>query len=285
MSHKKQIFVTGASGGLGLGLVQSLCERGHQVWAAVRRPETMQALQSRYSSNLTVVTLEMTAASDIEQVFTQVNSKLDSTKEFVLVNNAGIAVGSPVESLPMDEWRNLYEINLFGPIRLIQKFLPVLRKTKGRVVNVGSISGRISTPFLAPYSSSKFALRSMTDSLRREVLPLGVKVVLIEPGPTKTNIWSKSLEHGQELESKMSSEMLAVYGQQVKSLRTGVEQTAKNAVAVEIVVERMVDAIENENPKLYYLVGKNIGLMAFMARFFPTRLLDKLLMSGFRGSK
>lgn len=245
----------------------------------------MQALQSRYSSNLTVVTLEMTAASDIEQVFTQVNSKLDSTKEFVLVNNAGIAVGSPVESLPMDEWRNLYEINLFGPIRLIQKFLPVLRKTKGRVVNVGSISGRISTPFLAPYSSSKFALRSMTDSLRREVLPLGVKVVLIEPGPTKTNIWSKSLEHGQELESKMSSEMLAVYGQQVKSLRTGVEQTAKNAVAVEIVVERMVDAIENENPKLYYLVGKNIGLMAFMARFFPTRLLDKLLMSGFRGSK
>ena len=285
MSHKKQILVTGANGGLGLGLVQSLCERGHQVWAAVRKPETMQALQSRYSSSLTVVKLDMTTASDIEQVFTQVNSKLDSTKEFVLVNNAGIAVGSPVESLPMDEWRNLYEINLFGPIRLIQKFLPVLRKTKGRVVNVGSISGRISTPFLAPYSSSKFALRSMTDSLRREVLPLGVKVVLIEPGPTKTNIWSKSLEHGQELESKMSSEMLAVYGQQVKSLRTGVEQTAKNAVAVEIVVERMVDAIENENPKLYYLVGKNIGLMAFMARFFPTRLLDKLLMSGFRGSK
>lgn len=281
----KQVLVTGASGGLGQGLVQSLCERGHRVWAAVRKPESMQAIQSKYPSLLTVVKIDMTNSSDVEKACAEIDSKIDSAKEFVLVNNAGIAVGSPVESLPIDEWKNLYEINLFGPIHLIQKFLPTLRKTKGRIVNVGSISGRISTPFLAPYSSSKFALRSMTDSLRREVLPLGVKVVLIEPGPTKTNIWAKSLEHGQELENKMSSDMLAVYGNQVKSLRSGVEKTAKNAVAVEVVVRQMIDAIENENPKLYYLVGKNIGIMAFLARFAPTRLLDKLLMSGFRGSR
>lgn len=279
----KQVLVTGASGGLGYNLVQSLCEKGHRVWAAVRKPEVMQALQSKYPDLLTIVKLDMTNSSDVEQIFSQIHAKLDSTKEFVLVNNAGIAVGSPVESLPIEEWRNLYEINLFGPIRLIQKFLPLLRKTKGRIVNVGSISGRISTPFLAPYSSSKFALRALTDSLRREVLPLGVKVVLIEPGPTKTNIWSKSLEHGQQLETKMNDEMRAVYGKQVQSLRAGVEKTAKNAIAVEVVVSRMLDAIENENPKLYYLVGKNIGVLALMAKFMPTQMLDKLLMSGFRG--
>ncbi|AZZ38005.1 short-chain dehydrogenase/reductase [Bdellovibrio sp. qaytius] len=281
----KQVLITGASGGLGYGLVQSLCENGHRVWAAVRKPESMKDLQSKYSSLLTVVKIDMTNSSDVDQAFAEIQSKLDSTKEFVLVNNAGIAVGSPVESLAIEEWRNLYEINLFGPIRLIQKFLPTIRKTKGRIVNVGSISGRISSPFLAPYSSSKFALRSLTDSLRREVSPLGVKVVLIEPGPTKTNIWSRSLEHGQELETKMTDDMRAVYGKQVQSLRKGVEKTARDAIGVEAVVECMVDAIENENPKFYYLVGKNICLMALVARFMPTRILDKMLMSGFRGIK
>lgn len=281
----KQVLVTGASGGLGYGLVQSLCEKGHRVWATVRKPEVMQSLQSKFPQLLTIVKLDMTNSTDVDRIFTEIHSQYDSNKEFILVNNAGIAVGSPVESLPIDEWRNLYEINLFGPIRLIQKFLPLIRKTKGRIINVGSISGRISTPFLAPYSSSKFALRSLTDCLRREVLPLGVKVILIEPGPTKTNIWSKSLEHGQELETKMSEDIRAVYGKQVQSLRSGVEKTAKNAIAVEVVVSRMIDAIESQNPKLYYLVGKNICLLSLMARFMPTRILDKLLMSGFRGSR
>lgn len=281
----KQVFVTGASGGIGFGLVEALCKNGHHVWAAVRKPETMQTLQSHYPKTLTIVKLDMTNAPNLDQIFNSLNSNFDASKEFILVNNAGIAVGSPIESLPIDEWRNLYEINLFGPIRLIQKFLPLIRKTKGRIINVGSISGRIATPFLAPYSSSKFALRSLTDSLRREVIPLGVKVVLIEPGPTKTNIWSKSLEHGQKLETGMSDEIRTVYGKQVQSLRSGVEKTAKNAIAVEVVIDCMMDAIENENPKLYYLVGKNIWLLSLMAKFMPTRILDKILMSGFRGNK
>ncbi|MES2802177.1 MAG: SDR family oxidoreductase [Bdellovibrionota bacterium] len=281
----KQVLVTGASGGIGYSLVQALCEKGHRVWAAVRKPEVMQSLQNKYPNLLTIVKLDMTNPSDLDQIFNNINSAFDSSKEFVLVNNAGIAIGSPVESLPMDEWRNLYEVNLFGPIRFIQKFLPLIRKSKGRIVNVGSISGRIAAPFLAPYSTSKFALRALSDSLRRELIQLGVKVILIEPGPTKTKIWSKSLAHGEQLETKMSDEMRAVYGKQVQSLRSGVESTEKNAIAVEIVIDRMMDAIESKNPKIYYLVGKNICLISLIAKFMPTRILDKLLMSGFRGEK
>jgi len=281
----KQVFVTGASGGMGYGLTEALCNKGYRVWAGVRNLQTMQQLKLQYPESLTVVKLDMTSPFDFEQIVNDIIPNFNFEHEFILVNNAGIAIGSPIESLPIEEWQHLYQINLFGPVRLVKMFLPIIRKTKGRIINIGSISGRISTPFLAPYSSSKHALRSFTDSLRREVKLFGVKVILIEPGPTKTKIWSKSLKHGQKLESEMTDEVRIVYKKQLQSLRTGVELTAKLAIDADIVIKTILVSIESENPKFYYLVGKNIYLLSLMAKLLPTPLLDMMLISGFRNKK
>lgn len=281
----KQVLITGASTGIGYSLTKFLCERGHRVWAGVRKPEVLRHLKEEFPKSLTILKLDVVNEEDIDKAYQEISSTYDINQEFVLVNNAGIAVGGPVEALAFEEWHKLFDVNVFAPVRLTQKFLPLIRKTKGRVLNVGSISGRISTPFLASYNSSKFALRSFTDTLRREMAPLGVKVVLIEPGPVKTEIWSKSIAHSEDLIKNLSTEMQAVYGEGIEALRSGVLKTVQNAVPVEHVTKAMTSAIESEHPGFYYLLGKNAFLYFLMSRFMPARWLDKLLMAGYRFKK
>jgi len=276
----KQILITGASTGIGYCLARNLLEQGHQVFAGVRKVASLERLKEDFPDRLTVLKLDVTIEEDIQSAFNEINKKFDKDKEFVLVNNAGIAVAGPIEALPLDEWRKLYDVNLFAAVRMTQIFLPLVRQTKGRVVNVGSISGQISSPFLAPYCSSKFALRSFSDSLRRELLPLGVKVVLIEPGPVRTEIWSKSISHSEEQSRKMSDEMKATYGARIDSLRSSVKETVKEAIPVEIVARSMVKAIVGDHPRLNYLLGRRIRLHAALGKYLPARLVDRMMMSG-----
>ncbi|WP_291515467.1 SDR family oxidoreductase [Bdellovibrio sp. ArHS] len=278
----KQILVTGASTGIGFDLTKRLCEKGHRVWAGVRRPEVLQSLQSRYPELLTVLKLDVVNEQDIQNAFTTVTETWDRHREFILVNNAGVAIGGPIEALPLKEWRDLFAVNVFAPVRLTQIFLPLLRETRGRVVNVGSISGQISTPFLSPYCSSKFALRSFNDSLRREMMPFAVKVILIEAGPVRTEIWSKSISHSEDRQREMSEEMRKVYGPQLEALKEGVSETVKTAIPVETVTEVMLQSIESPRPDRYYLLGKNVKLFAAMGRFLPAALIDRLMGRGFR---
>ncbi|KYG61024.1 hypothetical protein AZI85_08670 [Bdellovibrio bacteriovorus] len=278
----KQVLVTGASTGIGFDLTKNLCEKGYRVWAGVRRPEVLQSLQSRFPDKLSVLKLDVTSDEDIQNAFEKIRRTINTQDELILVNNAGIAVGGPIEALPLKEWQDLFDVNVFAPIRLTQVFLPLLRETKGRIINVGSISGQISTPFLSPYCSSKFALRSFNDSLRRELLPLGVKVVLFEPGPVRTEIWSKSISHSEDQQKGMSDEMRKVYGPQLEALKQGVLETVKTAIPVEDVTKAMLHAIESKKPERYYLLGKNVKIFALMSRFLPAALIDRMMMQGFR---
>ncbi|WP_374076722.1 SDR family oxidoreductase [Bdellovibrio bacteriovorus] len=283
----KEVFITGASSGIGHALTESFLKRGDFVWAGVRKPEVMKDLQEKYPRLLRVLKLDVTSASDIESAWKMV-SENKTSDQFVLINNAGIAVGGPIESLPSVEWKNLFDVNVLGLVAMTQKFLPRLRDTKGCIVNVGSISGRIATPYLAPYCSSKFAVRAISDSLRREMRPLGVKVVLIEPGPIKTAIWEKSIEHSQDLRKHISSEQMKIYGPAIEALNSAVTDVAKSAVPVSWVTDKVLQAVDSSNPKAYYLIGKGIHFQAFLAKHLPVKWLDALLALGFRfkrGSK
>ncbi|HEX7672738.1 MAG TPA: SDR family oxidoreductase [Bdellovibrio sp.] len=276
----KHILITGASTGIGRALAESFLKRGDFVWAGVRNPEVLSSLKSQFPQTLEVLKLDVALADEVTRALQVVQAT--RPQDFILINNAGIALGGPVEAVDLNEWRKLFEVNVFGLLAMTQTFLPLLRQVKGRVINIGSISGRMSSPFLAPYTSSKHAVRAISDSLRREMRSLGVKVVLIEPSPIRTEIWDKSIQHSRELEAKMTPELQAVYSEAMASLVGAVEDVAKNAVPVSHVIEAVENAVDLENPYPYYLVGKNIHLQALLARLLPVRAMDAIFAKGFR---
>lgn len=278
----KHVLITGASTGIGLALTKSCLEQGYTVWACVRKLESLKDLKDKYST-LHVIRMDVTSKEEVQAAANILSQQ--SVDDFVLINNAGIALGGPIEAMDLKEWRNLFEVNVFGLLQVTQSFLPLLRKCKGRVINIGSISGRMSSPFLAPYTSSKHAVRAISDSLRRELRTIGVKVILIEPGPIKTDIWDKSIAQSEKLETQLSPELQLVYGEAMQSLKSAVTDVAKNAVPVSYVTVKVLRAITLENPYPYYLIGKNIHLQAWLMKLLPVRVVDAIFARGFRFQK
>jgi NAD(P)-dependent dehydrogenase (short-subunit alcohol dehydrogenase family) len=278
---KKHILITGTSTGIGYNAAETLCARGHHVWAALRTPEVMKRLTESFPDNLHILKMDVTSEQDVAAAFKEISARVGDA-EFILINNAGIAVGGPVEALPVEEWRRIFDVNFFAVVNLTRVFLPLIRKSKGRVINISSISAHIAAPFLGPYSTSKFAIRGFTDALRREVSSFGVKVVAIEPGPIRTEIWGKSLRVSEAQEKKLSPELALAYGPALKAIRCSVQKSEKDAVPVEDVTKKIILAVEAHHPKVSYLVGRAIHLQAFIGKHVHSALLDKLISIGLR---
>ncbi|MEK2688842.1 SDR family oxidoreductase [Bdellovibrio sp. GT3] len=278
----KQVIVTGASTGIGFDLTRTLCEKGYIVWACVRKPESLDRLLIDYNERLRVIKMDVTNKHDIEKAFRTVRTEMNPKWPLVLVNNAGIASGGPIEGLDTEEWRRIFEVNLFGMVEMTKTFLPLIRETKGRIVNMGSISGRVAAPFMGPYTTSKFAVKAFTDSLRREVSSLGVKVSLIEAGPIRTEIWSKSIDKTDQMMETCPRELQSVYGSMMSLIREGVLEAAQEAVPVSVATVAIMHAIESHIPKVNYLVGKRIKLQANLLKFMSTRMIDRVIRKSLR---
>lgn len=281
--NPKHILITGTSTGIGYNAAEALCARGHHVWAALRKPEILDRLQEKYPRNLHVLKMDVTVENDIIAAYQMISAEVGNA-EFILINNAGIAVGGPQEALPLDEWRRVFEVNVFAVINVTKIFLPLIRKSKGRVINISSISAHMASPFLGPYVASKFALRGLTDSLRREVINLGVKVISIEPGPIRTEIWAKSLRTSESHEKKLSPELQKTYGPLLRATQITVEKAAKEAVPVELVSKKIICAVEDRWPNISYLVGKAIHTQALLVKVLPARMADKIINRGLKKS-
>jgi short-subunit dehydrogenase len=281
----KQVLITGASTGIGFDLTRTLCAKGYKVWAGVRKPESLDRLVEEYSNRLTVLKLDVTNPHDIERAFKTVSLEMNPDRELILVNNAGIASGGPIEGLKLEEWRKVFDVNLFGMVEMTQVFLPLIRQTRGRVINMGSISGRVAAPFLGPYTASKFAVKAFSDSLRREVSSLRVHVSLIEAGPIRTEIWTKSIDAADDVMRKMSGDLREIYGPMVAALREGVMETSKEAVPVKTVTMAILHAIDSHMPRVNYLVGKHIKLQAGLMKFMSTRMIDRVIKKSLRYQK
>jgi NAD(P)-dependent dehydrogenase (short-subunit alcohol dehydrogenase family) len=187
-------LVTGTSTGIGRAIAVHLDRRGFEVLAGVRRLEDA-------PPGLEPILLDVTSEVNIAAAAQRVGGQLHA-----LVNNAGIAVNGPIELAPVHEWRRQFEVNLIGQVAVTRALLPALLAAGGRVVNISSISGRAALPMIGPYSASKFALEAMTDTLRREVGPQGVRVVSIEPGGIATPVWEKSRAEADRMVSEMPAE-------------------------------------------------------------------------------
>lgn len=277
----KHILITGTSTGIGYNAAEALCSRGHHVWAALRKPEIMQRLSESFPDTLHILKMDVTSVEDLQSAYDQISARLGDS-EFVLINNAGIAVGGPIEALPLDEWRKVFDVNFFAVVNITRLFLPLIRKSRGRVINISSISAHIAAPFLGPYCTSKFAIRAFTDALRREVSRFGVKVIAIEPGPIRTEIWSKSLRVSEDQEKKLTPELVQAYGAALKSIRGTVQRSEQDAVPVEAVTNKIILAVESRHPKVAYLVGRAIHLQAMLGKHLSSSLLDKIISIGLR---
>jgi len=184
----RSAVVTGASTGIGRATAMALKDAGFVVFAGVRNAKDAKEAEA---AGLDAVRLDVTKDSEVatvaEHVLARTNGRLD-----LLVNNAGIATGAPVEVLAVADLDKVLQVNVVGLHRVTQAFLPALIEAKGRIVNIGSIAGRVGMPIMSAYVASKHAVEGYSDSLRREVAHLGVKVAIIEPGPVATPIWDKA---------------------------------------------------------------------------------------------
>lgn len=271
------VLITGASTGIGAACALGCAERGMTVFAGVRHIEDGEALQQRGQAAIVPLQLDVTDGESIARAAQLVEQRVGLMGLYGLVNNAGISIGSPLELIPLEQLRQQLEVNVVGQIAVTQAVLPMIRRAKGRIVNMGSIAGRGTIPMMGPYSASKFALEALTDALRMELMPWGIEVSIIEPGAIATPIWDKSLQRALELESTMSEEGKRLYAETARRVKETVGEAAKRAISADAVVDAVWHALTAARPKTRYLVGTDAKIRAIMVKWLPDRLQDWML--------
>ena len=275
-------MVTGASTGIGHACALHLDRIGFRVFAGVRRDEDAERLRAAGTDRLTPVRIDVTDAASIRAAAEQVEKALGSEPLSGLVNNAGIAVSGPVEYLPIDEVRKQLEVNFIGQVAVTQAFLPLLRRSGGRVVNIGSVGGEVALPFLSPYAASKHAMEGFSDSLRREVERLGVHVSVVRPGAIQSSIWERGNAAADEVLANVPPEALEVYGEAVRGARAAANQRARDAIPAQAVADVVEHALTSDRPKTRYVVGRVGKAMVKLERWLPDRLFDRLVARAMR---
>jgi NAD(P)-dependent dehydrogenase (short-subunit alcohol dehydrogenase family) len=251
--------VTGSSSGIGAATASLLARSGWRVLAGVRRAGDAPDGTEEVLLDVTDTGQIAAAAEGI----TELNG---------LVNNAGVALAMPLEFVPLDELRRQLEVNVVGQIAVTQAFAPALRAARGRVVFVGSIAGKSALPFLGPYAASKHALEAITDSLRMELQPWGVRVALVEPGTIRTPIWAKGAEKADELLHGRAEEL---YGDRVAAFRRVAAKRGANGAPAEAVAAVVESALTAQRPRSRYLVGRDAWIRAGV-ELLPARPRDRI---------
>ncbi|MEP6889405.1 MAG: SDR family oxidoreductase [Nitrospirota bacterium] len=272
------VVVTGASTGIGAACALDCAGRGMTVFAGVRDPRAGEALAAKAGPSLIPIMLDVTDERSIAQSAEVVQRVVGEGGLGGLVNNAGIVIGSPLEVLPLAQLRKQLEVNVIGQIAVTQAFLPLLRRGRGRIVNMGSIAGRGTIPLLGPYSASKYALEALTDALRMELQPWGIQVSIIEPGAIATPIWEKSAREAEGLEASVNEEAKVLYREAVIRIREAIAEAAKRAIGPDAVVRAVHHALTASRPRTRYLVGSDAKLRAWMVKWLPDRVQDRLLV-------
>lgn len=269
--------VTGASSGIGAAIVAELDRRGHDVYAGVRTDSAAASLADRSSPRVVPIRLDITDPGQVAEAAAQVRSGVGRYGLDGLVNNAGIALGGPVEFLPLDEWREQFEVNVIGQVAVTQALIPSLRVSRGRIVFIGSVAGMVSSPFGAPYGASKHAIAAVAQSLRAELAPWSIGVSLVEPGAVGTAIWEKGSNTVERVKELVGSEALELYGTAVERLDGEIAKLAENAPGPEKVVSAVSHAMFDPRPRPRYAAGWDARAVAVGVRLLPGSVLTRLL--------
>jgi len=275
MSRPRAVVVTGASTGIGEAIAKRL-DSGHRVFAGVRRDEDAEKLHAA-GANIEPITLDVADQASIDAAAAHVKSEIGDDGLAGLVNNAGIAVTAPLEFLPVDELRRQLEVNVVGQVAVTQAFLAPIRAAKGRIVNIGSVGGRVALPLAGAYAASKFGLEAITDSLRRELRPWGIEVSIVEPGGVVTPIWDRGRATADRIQDNAPPESDRLYAPLIAALLEQVEQVTKNGMQPSEIAEVVHTALTTSKPKTRYLVGSEAKQRARAAAILPDRVFDRLI--------
>lgn len=265
-----QVFITGASRGIGRATALRLAAGGWDVVAGVRREEDGATLAAE-SPRITPVVLDVTDAGHVARLAEEVTG-LDA-----LVNNAGVAILGPLEGTSMDTLRHQLEVNFFGHLAVTQALLPRLRASRGRIVFTSSLSGRFATPLTGPYNASKFALEGAADALRMELRPWGVRVSLVEPAQVATDIWGNAEADLDRHVAALSPEARELYAGHIAGFRRSIPLSQRLAAPAEDVAREIEKALTARRPRARYVVGALPKAQAALAGLSPTAVTDALL--------
>jgi NAD(P)-dependent dehydrogenase (short-subunit alcohol dehydrogenase family) len=268
------VLVTGASTGIGEAIALRLDRAGFRVFAGVRKEEDAQALRSKSSRLDVLCPLDVTDAAHIEAARQHVEAA--GVPLSGIVNNAGVALGGALEAIDLEIVRRQLEINSVAPIAVAQAFIPLLRRSRGRIVNISSIGGLFAQPFIGPYVASKFALEGISDVMRRELIEWGIDVIAIQPGTIATPIWDKGTVELETQLAAMTPEQRELYGHRLATMPKLIERTAKMGIKPDRVAGVVEKALTAERPRTRYRVGDAHVLLA-LKRVLPARVLDRLL--------
>jgi NAD(P)-dependent dehydrogenase (short-subunit alcohol dehydrogenase family) len=273
------IVVTGASTGMGAAVAKELARKGFHVLAGVRRDVDADALRTE---QIEPHILDITVDSDVAAIAERVARDPLGRPLRALVSNAGISVNAPVEALPIAEWRRQFEVNLFGHVAMTQALLPALLRSAGTVVNISSVGGRVALPTYGAYAGSKFALEAVSDSLRREVGHLGVKVVVIEPGAVKTAMLERGIANADRLNVAMTADQLERYGDLVAAVSEQARSFGRDGVSAESAARVIAKAAAASRPRSRYTIGRDAAVLVRLARLLSDRVLDRVVRLNLR---
>jgi NAD(P)-dependent dehydrogenase (short-subunit alcohol dehydrogenase family) len=269
--------ITGASTGIGAACALHLDRLGWRVYAGVRKQADAETLKAQSSPRLVPISLDVTDTVSISTAASAVAGAVGQAGLAGLVNNAGIVVPGPIEFLPLTDLRRQLEINVVGQVAVTQAFLPLIRAGRGRIVNMGSMAGRMATPFTGAYAASKFALEALTDALRLELAPWGISVSIVEPGAVATPIWEKSARTAEAILGSVQPEALVLYAEAIEAVKRTAADAAKRAVDPVDVARIVEHALTAARPRTRYVVGREAKFRAAIALLVPDRVRDNLV--------
>lgn len=267
-------IVTGTSSGFGMLTAVELARKHYRVMAAMRNPDRAAELLERaeragVTDRIHIRTLDVTDPDAVEQLVgdtLRAHERID-----MLVNNAGFAIGGFVEEVSMADWRRQMETNFFGLVAMTKSVIPAMREQRsGLIVNVSSVSGRVGFPGYAPYAASKFAVEGFTESLRHELAPLGIRVVLVEPGAYRTPIWEKGL-------SQMPDPDRSPYQDRLKAIARYSRRTAEQAPDPQQVADLIGTLADKRSPKLRYPLGRGSTLAIWGRALLPWKWFERII--------
>ena len=266
----KPVLVTGASSGIGEATAVLLAQKGFRVFAGARRVEKLKALEGLGGGRITAIPLDVTDRQSVADAVREASSA--SAPLYGLINNAGVSVTGPLEQVPVEDWRRQFETNVFGVVAATQAVLPQMRAAgEGRIVMIGSVAGRIASPFMSAYAASKHALEGLADSLRREVNKRGVFVSLIRPGFINTPFG----EPEQEGFARYAAEG-APYAKELAAFKAWHAKGHPNGAPPSAVADAVLNALTAARPRSRYVVpGKMFGALA-LRNLAPTALTDRI---------
>ena len=283
---RKAIVITGCSSGFGRATALELAKLNWHVFATVRKTSDQEELLAEArtlgcENNITPLLCDITSAEQVESLRAQVTDALRTEQDttevpylHALMNNAGTAFAGPVELISLDDLRNQFEVNVIAQLGVTQALLPMLKAAQGTIINVSSISGRISTPITGAYNASKHALESLSESLRIELAPFGVRVVLLEPASSPTNIWETSLKRAM---AALGEHRAGPYASMFNMAEKVARRSSRVGFAPEVLARTVVKILNSNHPRARYPIPFSASVMIRARLLMPDALWDWLV--------